>query len=316
VAAGVVIAVLSFMVNMSHSVVRRVIAGDSMRSRRSRNAQQMAVLSLLGSRIAVIELEGVIFFGTADDLLMRVDQCLREGATHVIVDLGRVNDIDTTGAQMLIQVHERVRARGGMLVVSSAAPGQPQRDFLDDVGVVAHLGEAAFTSDTDHALEIAEDALLGAEGEEITATTEIPLARLALFASLAPEERAIVAPLLARQVFAAGEFVFREGDPGSDLYVIAQGTASVRRADGARSTRLVTFDEGTVFGEMALLDARPRSASVQADMPLVCYVMRRAAFDEIVARHHGIALKLLASLAQELGHRLRFTNDIVDHLQA
>jgi CRP-like cAMP-binding protein len=203
-----------------------------------------------------------------------------------------------------------------MLVVSQAARGQAQRDFLDDTGVVAHLGEAAFTTDIDHALEIAEDTLLGAEGEEITSTTEIPLSRLALFATLTPEERAIVSPLLARQVFAAGQFVFREGDPGSDLYVIAQGTASVRRADGPRATRLVTFDEGTVFGEMALLDARPRSASVQADMPLVCYVMRRAVFDDIVARHHGIALKLMASLAQELGHRLRFTNDIVDHLQA
>jgi MFS superfamily sulfate permease-like transporter len=199
VAAGVAIAVLSFMVNMSHSVVRRVTPGDSMRSRRSRNAQQMATLSLLGSRIAVIELEGVIFFGTADDLLMRVDRCLREGATHIIIDLGRVNDIDTTGAQMLIQVHERVQGRGGMLVVSQAARGQAQRDFLDDTGVVAHLGEAAFTSDIDHALEIAEDVLLGAEGEEITSTTEIPLSRLALFATLTPDERAIVAPHLARQ---------------------------------------------------------------------------------------------------------------------
>jgi CRP-like cAMP-binding protein len=67
---------------------------------------------------------------------------------------------------------------------------------------------------------------------------------------------------------------------------------------------------------MALLDARPRSASVQADGPLVCYVMARAEFERIVAEHHAIALKLLTGLAQELGRRLRFTNEIVDHLQA
>jgi MFS superfamily sulfate permease-like transporter len=123
VVAGVGIAVLSFLVNMSHSVVRRVTRGDATRSRRSRGTEQMAVLALLGSRIAVIELEGVIFFGTADDLLARIEQCLREGAQHVIVDLGRVNDVDTTGAQMLIQIHERVRARGGLLLVSQAATG-------------------------------------------------------------------------------------------------------------------------------------------------------------------------------------------------
>jgi len=316
VVAGVGIAVLSFLVNMSHSVVRRVTRGDATRSRRSRGAEQMAVLALLGSRIAVIELEGVIFFGTADDLLARIEQCLREGAQHIIVDLGRVNDVDTTGAQMLIQIHERVRARGGLLLVSQAAPGQPQRDFLDDMGVVAQLGAGAFTPDIDHALEIAEDALLESEGSNLTTHDEIPLGSLHPFSQLTADELAVLQPMLTRCVFAPGEFVFREGDPGDELYVIAQGTASVRRADGPRSTRLVTFGEGTVFGEMALLDARPRSASVQADGVLVCYVMPRKAFNEIVARHQAIAVKLLTSLAQELGRRLRFTNDIVDHLQA
>jgi MFS superfamily sulfate permease-like transporter len=316
VVVGVAIAVLSFLVNMSHSVVRRVTAGDAMRSRRSRDTEQMELLARHGKRIAVIELEGVIFFGTADDLLARIDQCLREGATHIIVDLARVSDVDTTGAQMLIQIHEWVRARGGMLIVSQAAAGQPQRDMLVDMGVVAHLGEEAFTPDIDHALEIAEDALLDAEGAVPADRAEIALRALHPFDRLTAEEMAVLEPLLSRREFAAGEFVFREGDPGDDLYVIARGTASVRRADAVRSTRLVTFGAGTVFGEMALLDARPRSASVQADGPLVCYVMTRAAFDEIVARHHGIALTLLKSLAQELGRRLRYTNEIVDHLQA
>jgi anti-anti-sigma regulatory factor len=315
VVAGVAIAVLSFLVNMSHSVVRRVTTGEAMRSRRSRDTEQMALLAREGRRIAVIELEGVIFFGTADDLLMRVDQCLREGTTHIIVDLGRVNDVDTTGAQILIQIHERVRARGGTFVVSHAAPGQPQRDFLDDTGVVAQLGEPLFTPDIDHALEIAEDALLKAEGAVPTDRAEIALESLHPFDQLGPGELAIVQPLLGRREFGPGEFVFREGDPGDDLYVIARGTASVRRAEGPRSTRLVTFGAGTVFGEMALLDARPRSASVQADGPLVCYVMPRSAFDEVVARHHAIALKLMRSLAQELGRRLRLTNEIVDRLQ-
>jgi SulP family sulfate permease len=316
VVAGVAIAVLSFLVNMSHSVVRRVTRGEAMRSRRSRGAEEMAVLARAGARIAVIELEGVIFFGTADDLLVCIDRCLQDGATHIIVDLGRVNDVDTTGAQMLIQIHERVRARGGLLLVSQAGPGQPQRDFLDDMGVVARLGEQAFTHDIDHALEIAEDVLLDAEGARPPERAEIPLAELHPFAQLTPAELAVLEPLLDRRVFAPGEVIFREGDPGDELFVIARGSASVRRADGARSTRLLTFSAGMVFGEMALLDARPRSANVQADGELVCHVLPRAAFDQVVAHHQGVAVKLLTSFAQELGRRLRFTNEIVDHLQA
>lgn len=315
VAAGLFIAVLSFLVNMSHSVVRRVIPGDATRSRRSRGAAQMELLEQLGSQIAVIELEGVIFFGTADDLLGRIDKCLREGARHIIIDLSRVHDVDTTGAQMLIQIRERVSSRGGTLIVSHASPGQPQWDFLVDTGVVASLGQGAFTPDTDRALEIAENVLLESTGDP-SMRAEIPLRALNLFARLAPEELAVLSPLLTRRTFTPGEFVFREGDPGDDLFVIARGTASVYRVDGERSMRLITFGEGTVFGEMALLDAKPRSATVQADNAMVCYVMSRAVFDELVARHDAIALKLLTSLSQELGRRVRFANEIIDHLQA
>lgn len=314
VAAGLFIAVLSFLVNMSHSVVRRVIPGDAARSRRSRGAAQMELLEQLGSQIAVIELEGVIFFGTADDLLVRIDRCLREGARHIIIDLSRVHDVDTTGAQMLIQIRERVAARGGTLIVSHAAPGQPQWDFLVDTGVVASLGKEAFTPDTDRALEMAENVLLESTGDP-SMRAEIPLRALNLFARLAPAELAVLSPMLTRRTFAAGEFVFREGDPGDELFVIARGTASVYRVDGERSMRLITFGEGTVFGEMALLDAKPRSASVQADNAMACYVMSRAAFDDLVARHDAIALKLLTGLSQELGRRLRFANEIIDHLQ-
>ncbi len=315
VAAGLLIAVLSFLVNMSHSVVRRVSRGDAMRSRRSRSAAQMELLEKFGSRIVVIELEGVIFFGTADDLIERIDRLLQDGATHVILDLGRVNDVDTTGAQMLIQLDERVRAHGSRLIVAPAAPGQPQWDFLVDTGVVKHLGDRAFAPDTDRALEFAENDIIDSQQGERSVRAEIPLRALQPFALLTGAELAVLAPRLQRRAFDAGAYVFREGDPGDELFVIAMGTASVRRTDGARSHRLVTFSEGTVFGEMALLDAKPRSASVQADGPLVCHVMRRKDFDELVASHHAIALKLLTSLSQELGRRLRFANDTIHHLQ-
>ena len=250
------------------------------------------------------------------DLLVRIDKCLREGARHIIIDLSRVHDVDTTGAQMLIQIRERVQARGGTLIVSHAAPGQPQWDFLVDTGVVASLGKASFTPDTDRALEIAENRLLEAEGGDPSMRAEIPLRALNFFARLTTDELAVLAPLITRRAFDPGEFIFREGDPGEELFVIARGTASVYRVDGERSTRLITFGEGTLFGEMALLDAKPRSASVQADNAMACYVMSRAVFDELVLRHDAIALKLLTSLSQELGRRVRFANEIIDHLQA
>jgi SulP family sulfate permease len=316
VAVGVLIAMLSFMVNMSHSVVRRLSHGDALRSRRSRSASQTALLNQHGRRIVAIELEGVIFFGTADDLLETIDEQLKQGARYVVLDIGRVSDVDTTGAQMLIQINEHVRAKGGRLLVSQAAPGLPQWDFLVDTGVVRSLGDEAFAPDTDRALEVAENALIAKEVEQLSAVAEIPLRLLQPFALLTDAELAQLRPRLTRRTFGAGEFVFREGDPGNELFVIAMGTASVRRAEGVQSHRLVTFGEGTVFGELALLDEKPRSASVQADGPvLVCYVMSRREFDDLVANQQAIALKLMLHLAQELGGRLRFANETINHLK-
>ena len=68
--------------------------------------------------------------------------------------------------------------------------------------------------------------------------------------------------------------IFREGDPGDELFVIAAGSASasLRQPTGG-DIRLVTFAPGTVFGELAILDAGPRSATVTTDGELVCYVL-------------------------------------------
>ena len=80
--------------------------------------------------------------------------------------------------------------------------------------------------------------------------------------------------------------------------------------------RLVTFGQGTVFGEMALLDSQPRSASVRVDTKLTCYVMSRRQMDELVEQHHAIAVKIMTSLSRELGQRLRSANKTINSLQA
>ena len=85
--------------------------------------------------------------------------------------------------------------------------------------------------------------------------------------------------------------------------------------DNQGTHRLVTFGQGTVFGEMALLDSQPRSASVRADGRLACYVMSRQHLDQLVGQHHAIAVKLLTSLSRELGRRLRSANQTINSLQ-
>jgi len=118
--------------------------------------------------------------------------------------------------------------------------------------------------------------------------------------------------------FSAGEVVFHEGDEGRELFLIASGSASVklRLAGEGRLNRLATFSAGTVFGELALLDPGPRSASVEVDAELICYVLTDVAFEQLGREHPDIAIRLMANLGRELSRRLRQANQTIYQLEA
>jgi CRP-like cAMP-binding protein len=121
--------------------------------------------------------------------------------------------------------------------------------------------------------------------------------------------------LLKRREYAAGEIVFREGAAEDGLYIIVSGSASAKltiagggQEKRGREQRLVSFAAGTHFGEMALLDREARSATVQADERLVCYVLDRPACERMERDMPAIAIKLLTNLGAELSARLRHSN--------
>jgi CRP-like cAMP-binding protein len=99
--------------------------------------------------------------------------------------------------------------------------------------------------------------------------------------------------------------------------MISKGTASVKvsLAGQAREKRLASFSPGSVFGEVALLDEEPRSATVTADEELVCYVLDDARFRALTRAHPSIAIQLLTNLSRELSRRLRKANAMISQLE-
>lgn len=95
--------------------------------------------------------------------------------------------------------------------------------------------------------------------------------------------RADLTNRVSHAFYAAGDFVFREGDPASDFYVIERGEAEVLRAGeaGGGEQLLAVLREGEFFGEMALIEDLPRSASVRARTPLEVVVVGREVFGRI-----------------------------------
>ncbi len=312
---GMAVTILSFLFRMSRSLIRRSYSCDIVRSRKTREPRHMDILSEHGASILVLELEGPIFFGTAENLSDHIESALRKDVSYVIVDLKRVNEIDSTGAKILLQIHDRLMKEGKYLLLSSYLERTKLADFLKDMGVTAALTHNRLFADVDRAIEWAEDRLLLNVAGDIEAGDEFPFAQFDVLAGMNPEEINLARTVLERRCYAKGDLVFREGDDGNELFVIAKGTASARLSVGQQQeTRLMTFSAGTVFGEVALLDRETRSASIQADEDLVCYVLSAGAFDELSRQHPSTAIKLLTNLGRELSGRLRRANRTIYQL--
>src|SRR6185295_17969555 len=101
--------------------------------------------------------------------------------------------------------------------------------------------------------------------------------------------------------FRRGEVIFHLGDPGDALFVIVSGEVKITLpAETGDEAILATLRPGDVFGELALLDGAPRSASASALTPTEAVVLPRDRFRELIATETGFRDALLTSIAGEL----------------
>jgi CRP-like cAMP-binding protein len=165
-------------------------------------------------------------------------------------------------------------------------------------------------------MEWAEDDLLQMHADEAEGD-ELPLAGIDLFSGLAVTEIAMLGGYMRRATYADGSVIFRQGDAGKELFIITRGHASACLGQpSGGDIRLATFAPGTFFGELAILDAGPRSATVMADDDVACYVLSEAKFAALMSDAPLVAMRLLANLGRELSGRLRRANRTIQQLES
>ncbi|HEY5313934.1 MAG TPA: ATP-binding cassette domain-containing protein [Pirellulales bacterium] len=99
-----------------------------------------------------------------------------------------------------------------------------------------------------------------------------------LFRELTPSTVAGVAEKVSVENHSAGDVIVRQGEPGDKFYVIHHGHAEVLKQDESPGQLVATLKEGDFFGELALLNDQPRSATVVAKDPLELYVLSKEDF--------------------------------------
>ncbi|HEX3804923.1 MAG TPA: Crp/Fnr family transcriptional regulator [Solirubrobacteraceae bacterium] len=137
--------------------------------------------------------------------------------------------------------------------------------------------------------------------ERITLLTHVPV-----FAGLSEYDLTAVAAVSILRRYDVGEVVFREGDDGDTCYVVRSGLArAIRQHSDGRSITLSHFSTGDIFGELAMFDDEPRSATVDVIEDTEVIGIPGRDMQRLMREHPEIAVKLIAALAK----RLRATNE-------
>jgi sulfate permease, SulP family len=304
---GAGFAVILFVRANMRDVVRRSVNGQQRRSLKMRPPGAAEGLRREGDRIAVLELEGALFFGTADALRVRL-QALPPRVEAAILDLHQVQEIDVTGARILFETAEDWRRSGRRLVLAEWAAGDLRRRAVEAVAGAA-ADALSFVDTTDLALEQVEDALIARLALATEDTRTLDLAQATLARGLDVAELALLAADLEPVRFAAGEVMFRQGDPGDALYIVVKGEIGLRMPGSQR--RLASFAPGVTVGEMAVLAHGVRSAEAQAESDVVALRLTVEAFDRMKQSQPALAAKILNNVALHLADRVRvLTGDL------
>jgi CRP/FNR family transcriptional regulator, cyclic AMP receptor protein len=134
---------------------------------------------------------------------------------------------------------------------------------------------------------------------KLSEVTEV-IARVPLFSGLTKRQQSSVARLCFEARYEPGDTILREGERDAQhMIVLIDGTANVTQKGKA----LASVGAGEVIGEMALLDGRPRSASVIADTAVTGIVLYGTAFHKLLEEIPAINARLLTALAQRLRDR-------------
>lgn len=148
-------------------------------------------------------------------------------------------------------------------------------------------------------------------------STESVLSKVPAFADLSARDLRRVAAIVHKREYKAGEPVFYQGDPGLGMFIIQEGEVSIRisEREGAEK-ELAVLTDGDFFGELALLDESPRSATALCKTDCSVIGFFRTDLMELIKENPNLGMKIVMKFAEILAVRLRKTDKELSKVQS
>lgn len=312
---GLILELILFLFNARQALVRRSYYGNKVYSNTVRNTQAMAALRENGHLIVVLELQGNLFFGTADYLAHLTDEVAQK-VEIIIFDFRRVVDIDKSGANILKQIENRLSSKNKLLLLSYLPKESDKRLQLIEIGFTKLIEEGRVFDDTSTALSFAEEKILASYHPSLLYQSEIELGATIPLANFTEPELAVMRTYLKRQTFSEDTRIIAEHDEANGMYILTLGRISVlKKVNEHKFVKLVNFGPGVSFGEMALLAKEKRSADVYTTSNIICYFLSMEDFKHLHIQHPELALKFISNIAASLSRRLSAASSVIRDLE-
>lgn len=274
VSVGLVAAVVLFVVNYSRvNMVKHTLSGADYQSGVTRNQHHRQVLCQKGDELFILQLQGYIFFGTANNLLNQVRQRMEEinlpRLRFVVLDFRQVTGLDSTALLSFKKMKQLVQAQQLTLVLTN--PSAKIRYQLELSDISAEEKTVHIFPDLDHGLEWCENQILLAAGANLNDDQENLQVQLRSFLPDSTNLENLL-KYLERLDVGPGYYLMKQGDPPGDLYFIESGQVTAQLEFPDRNPiRLETMRGGRVVGEIGFYLNSTRTAAVVTNEPSTIY---------------------------------------------
>ncbi len=298
---------------LSLPVLHERATGGERRSLKERSEEERLLLDQNGDRIVYVELRGNLFFGTADRLFTELMADL-ERPVWMVINMRRVQHIDTSAMYLLRQMAARLRRNGGTMVYAnvfkhSSGTRKINKAFRQ-LGRAVDLPKVKTFGSTDAALEYAENKLLRSLGwEPPPGGKRVDLAANSLCADLSPATIEALSGVLRPMSLDRKAMVYTQGEYGDAVYLVLQGEVETRLPTGRyHYKRIAKIGPGGYFGNVAFLQPGPRSTSAVVTRNAQLLVLDRAALRTLQeSGEHAAAQHILESIVRTVTGQLRWT---------
>lgn len=316
---GVLFVAAYFLQQQSSSGLRSVEFWPAARSRSMRPRAQRQHLHDAFEHLAWVRFEGNLFFGNAPSIAIHLQDELAK-AKSIILDFTHLCYVDDTACDCIERLMRNAPTELKVVAVMPASPNQTLggenllRKVLEDaeISIQAHIDDAFWWIENQLLTTLNKPA--GAV-DSVSCNTRQALMESHLCDDMNSQQTDQFTAFWEQYSLDAGEELFIEGTSPNGLFVLLRGQLSAWQNTGNSNERLMRFCPGSLVGEMALIDNKPRSATVRADTACSLIFLPGRHFEELRHEHAELGRIMLNNLARELALRIRLANQSLSLMQ-